>query len=166
MNGYPVGCIIRSDRTMTRTIVVGIGNPILGDDAIGLHVVKSLKKLIDDPTITIEEAHTGGMNLLDLIVGYDRAILVDAISTPEGDIGDVMVLDPMEVPSSHSANPHDVSFPEALEVARKMGGKRIPDEIVLVAINIRPSFDFFEGLSDEVTASIPIALDRLNSIVG
>ena len=44
-----------------KTIVLGIGNLILRDDGVGIHVANELKKHIDDPSITIDEAITGGM---------------------------------------------------------------------------------------------------------
>jgi len=45
-----------------RTIVLGVGNLILGDDGVGIHVVKEIKKQINNPNITIEEAITGGQS--------------------------------------------------------------------------------------------------------
>ena len=50
-----------------KTIVLGVGNPILCDDGVGVHVVNQLKKHINDPNVTLDEALTGGMNLLDMI---------------------------------------------------------------------------------------------------
>ncbi|MGA1819373.1 MAG: hydrogenase maturation protease [Thermoplasmatota archaeon] len=148
------------------TIIVGIGNPILGDDGVGIHAARKLKEVLKDRDIVIEEAYTGGMNLLDIIVGYDRAVLVDAVSVDDLGIGEVIVLeDAGAMSSAHSANPHDVSFPEALEVARKMGEKRIPEEIVLVGINIRTSLDFNDELSVEVEESVSVALEVIKEML-
>ncbi|MCU0800117.1 MAG: hydrogenase maturation protease [Candidatus Thermoplasmatota archaeon] len=150
---------------MTGTIIVGIGNPILGDDAVGIHVVRALKEKGVGPDMVIEEAYTGGMNLLDLIIGYDRAILVDSISIPEKEVGDVLVMDPRKMGSSHSANPHDVSFTEALELVQRMGAEGIPKEIALVAVNIEPSFDFSATLSPGVKGAIPKAISEINRLL-
>lgn len=165
MNGFLVGCVIRRDRTMVRTIVVGIGNPILGDDAVGIHVVRELRMDPVGKDLVIEEAYTGGLNLLDMIVGYDRAILVDSISDPKKRIGQVMVMDPAKIPSAHSTNPHDVSFPEALEMARKIEGYKIPESIKLVAINIERCVDFSTDLSEDVKKAIPKALEKVKEIL-
>ena len=62
-----------------KTIVLGIGNLILSDDGVGIHVARELKKRIKNKDITIDEAFTGGMNLLDLMIGYDKAIIIDAV---------------------------------------------------------------------------------------
>jgi hydrogenase maturation protease len=149
-----------------KTIVIGIGNPILRDDGVGIHIVKRFRELAEDLDVVIEEATTGGMNLLDLILGYERAVLVDAVSIQERDVGEVVVIDDVgSMKTAHSTNPHDTSFPEAIEVARKMGEKRIPGEIVLVGVNIRPVYEFGEGLSREVELAVPLALEELNRLV-
>ncbi len=150
---------------MTRTIVVGVGNPLLGDDGIGIVVAKEFKKEAKQLDIVIEEAYTGGMNLLDIILGYDRAILVDAVSIPSIEAGSVMVLDPMTMPSAHSTNPHDLSFPEAVEVARRTGERRVPSEIVLIAVNIIPQFDFSSELSEKVREAIPLAMLKVRDLL-
>ncbi|MGA1793565.1 MAG: hydrogenase maturation protease [Thermoplasmatota archaeon] len=148
------------------TIIVGIGNPILGDDGVGIHVARKLRPALEGKGIVIEEAFTGGLNLLDIIVGHDRAILVDSISSRELAIGEVVVVqDVSEIGSDHSANPHDVSFPEALELAGKMGETRVPKEISLVGINIRPSYDFKEGLSTEVASAVDIAAEKVRLLI-
>jgi hydrogenase maturation protease len=150
---------------MTRTIVVGIGNTILGDDAVGILVARELVPFRKELDIEIEEAYTGGLNLLDMIVGYDRAILVDSICEPKKRIGQVMVMDPAKIPSAHSTNPHDVSFPEALEMAKRIEGYKIPDEIELVAINIERCVDFSTDLSEDVRKAIPKALEKVREIL-
>ena len=150
---------------MARTIVVGVGNPILGDDAVGILVVRELKNRSKDFDIVIEEAYTGGLNLLDIIVGYDRAILVDAISLPDKKIGEVLLLDPKEIPSAHSTNPHNVSLKEALDIAARIKDWVIPERMDLVAINIKPTFDFSSELSPEVEKAIPKAICEVEKLI-
>ena len=41
-----------------KTIILGVGNQILGDDGVGIHVTKELKKHVKDPNITIDDAIT------------------------------------------------------------------------------------------------------------
>ncbi len=150
---------------MTRTIVVGVGNPILGDDAVGILVVREMKERTKELDIVIEEAYTGGMNLVDIIVGYDRAILVDAISLPDKKIGEVLFLDPRAIPSAHSTNPHNVSLKEALDLAARIKDWAIPQRIDLVAINIKPTFDFSSELSPEVEKAIPKAIREVEGLL-
>ncbi|MEA3558187.1 MAG: hydrogenase maturation protease [Candidatus Thermoplasmatota archaeon] len=145
------------------TIVVGVGNPVLGDDGVGIHVVNTLKDLPDG--VVLEEAPTGGMNLLDLIAGYDDAILVDAVIVNDMKIGEVCVLDARKMASVHSSNPHEMSFTEALDLSVKLGNDQIPENIFLVGINIEPVSEFSEELSDTVEKAVPSAREKVFEIL-
>ena len=99
-----------------KTVVLGVGNPILRDDGVGIHVVNQLKKYVSDPNVTIDEAQTGGMNLLDMIRGYDKAILIDAVKMDDERNGEVKRFLLSDFSSMHSYNPHDVTLLEALNL--------------------------------------------------
>ncbi len=143
-----------------RTVVVGVGNPILGDDGVGIHVARELKGKVD---VDVREAYTGGLNLLDLIIGYDRAVLVDAVYLEGMRAGEVKALSLDDLESAHSSNPHDATLMEAIEVSKRMGERRLPRDIVLVGIRIDPVNDFSEMLSPAVEASIP---DAVREVMG
>jgi len=85
-----------------KTIVLGVGNPILSDDGVGIHVSQQIKQRIKDPNVIVEEALTGGMNLLDLILGYDKAIIIDAVKTNGGRNGEVHRYPPPQRPFQSS----------------------------------------------------------------
>ncbi|MDI6916420.1 MAG: hydrogenase maturation protease [Thermoplasmatales archaeon] len=143
-----------------KIIVLGVGNPILRDDGVGIHVIQQLKQQVNDPDVTVDEALTGGMNLLDLILGYDKAILIDAIRIKNGETGEVKRFSLNDFSSVHSCNPHDVSFKEAVQLAEKMGEKRIPDEIVVigVVVNNMP-YIFGDQLSPRVAEAVSKAVE-------
>ena len=149
-----------------RTVVVGVGNPILGDDGVGIHIALELMKQDLPPDVDIEEASTGGLNLLDVITGYDRAIIVDAVLKEDMDLGEVGRFDMEDLGSVHSCNPHDVSFPQAIELASRMGDEDIPDEIILIGIKIEEYTTFSDKLSYEVLKSVPIALKMIKEEIG
>ena len=115
-----------------KTIVLGVGNPILGDDGVGVHVASRLKEKIKNPNVTIDDAITGGMNLLDLILGYDKAIIIDAVKSDEAKDGEVRRIPISDFSTMHSCNPHDVSLTEAIKMAEKLGEEKIPKEIVII----------------------------------
>ena len=150
-----------------KTIVLGIGNPILSDDGVGIHVANQLKQHIKDPNVTIDEALTGGMNLLDLIVGFDKAILIDAVKMKNARTGDVKRFSISDMSTAHSCNPHDVSLAEALKMAERLGENHIPREIVIVGImmNEMPC-EFGEKLSETVAAAVPKAVEIVLSELG
>ena len=149
-----------------KTIVLGVGNQILGDDGVGIHVTNVLKKQIKNPNITIDEAITGGMNLLELLLGFDKAIIIDAVKTDKGENGEVKRIPLDNFSTMHSCNPHDVSLIEAIEVARKMGENRIPKEIIVIGIMMKQiPCEFGEKLSENIATAVPKAVEMtLNEI--
>ena len=72
-----------------RTLVLGLGNPILSDDGIGCHVALALKEKLKEPEVDVLEASIAGLDFLDLLAHYDRAIIIDAIQTREGTPGQI-----------------------------------------------------------------------------
>ena len=149
-----------------KTIVLGVGNPILKDDGIGLHVIEELRKRnLNVPNVVFDTAYTGGLNLLDMIRGYDKVIMVDAITQEQSALGDVKRLSIGDAASLHSTNPHDVSLAEALSLANSLGETGLPKEIILIGVVVRPSYVFGERLSAKVRRAIPHAVRMVLSEV-
>ena len=142
-----------------KTIILGVGNQILGDDGVGVQVSNELKKFVKDPDITIDEAITGGMNLLELILDFDKAIIIDAVKIQEGKNGEVKKIPLEDFSTLHSCNPHDVSLFEAIKMAKKMGQEKIPKEIIIIGILIEKiPCEFSEKLSPEIQKAVPKAI--------
>jgi hydrogenase maturation protease len=143
-----------------KTIILGVGNLILGDDGVGVHVVNKIKKHIQDPSITVDEAITGGMNLLDLILGYDKAVIIDAVKSEKYKEGTVKRIPISDFNTMHSCNPHDVSLIEAIKMAKKLGETKIPSEIVIIGIILKEiPCEFGEKLSKDIAAAVPKAVE-------
>jgi hydrogenase maturation protease len=149
-----------------KVIILGIGNAILGDDGVGVHVAHEVKKRIQHPNIVVDEAITGGMNLLDLILGYDKAILIDAVKSDDGTPGGVKRIPIGDFNTMHSCNPHDVSLIEAIDMAKKMGETCIPDEIIVIGILLKEiPCEFGEALSHDIAVAVPKAVEMtLNEV--
>lgn len=147
-----------------KTIVLGIGNPLLGDDGVGVHVARQLRTRISQPGVTIDESYTGGMNLLDLIRGYDRAILIDTIHKKDENVGSVNRYDLSDLPTIHSCNPHDTSLSEAIMFAKQLGDDHIPTEIIIYGISLQDHCRVFtEQLSHAIQHAIPKTIDLIIS---
>ena len=144
-----------------KTMVLGVGNPILQDDSIGLHIVESLKTKITDLTVVVETAFTGGLNLLDSIQGYEKLIVVDSVKNKSKNTGDVDRFTLQEVTGIYSSNPHDVSFPEAMELARNLGMDDLPSEIIIIGVVVNHDPEFGEELSHTVREAIPKAVSLI-----
>ena len=145
-----------------KTIVIGLGNPILTDDGVGVLVAYEVSKILalqNRNDIDVTEASVGGIRLMELMVGYNRAILVDAIISSNGNspgtIQKMSLDDLMDIsPTQHSASSHDTSLTTALAMGKKLGLK-LPDDIVIFAIEVENINEFNENPTPKVAQAIP-----------
>lgn len=142
-----------------RTLVLGLGNPILTDDGVAFAIVDVLKARIDSGDVTVTQASVGGLGLLELVVGYDKAIIIDAVQTDGADPGQIHCLSPDEFRGSlRAASTHDVSFATALELGHRLR-KDVPKEIVIFAVEAADVETFGEELTPAVAESVPEAVE-------
>lgn len=152
---------------MKKTLILGLGNPILTDDGVGIHVVRALRARTLPPGVLFAEAGIGGLRVLEEIAGYERVILVDAILTPGGRPGEITLLEPRDLRTSlHSGSAHDLSFTIALELGRGLG-MEIPEDahIKVVAIQAEDVQTLGEKMTPAVEASIPRALEAVLEVL-
>jgi hydrogenase maturation protease len=149
--------------TQAETLVIGLGNPILGNDGVGWHIAHQVEAIWGDknrsPAVDFLCVSVGGLSLMEHLEGYRRAIILDAITTGSQAIGSVHS-SPLEkladLSSGHSSSAHDTSLRTAMTVGRKMGFA-LPDKIWVVTIEIEPNWEFTEGLSAATSAALPEA---------
>jgi hydrogenase maturation protease len=141
-----------------KTLVLGLGNPLLTDDSVGLRLAERLRPLLAGrPGIEVDVDYWGGLRLMERLVGYDRAIVLDAICSGAAP-GTLFRLGPADVPTEHSASAHDVNLPTALALGRQMGAKLPQDNaILLIALEAADTFSFSESLTPQVEAALPLA---------
>jgi hydrogenase maturation protease len=145
-----------------KTLIIGLGNPYLTDDGIGVKVANAIEKELKPGThkeLTIEEASVGGLRLMEAMIGFDRVILIDALITHnENKPGTIkrMTLDDLNSisPTQHSACAHDTTLVTALEMGRRLG-LDLPSEIIIYAIEVSNVMDFSEHSTPAVTMAIP-----------
>jgi hydrogenase maturation protease len=140
------------------TLVVGLGNPILGDDGVGWRVIDELDGRPHGDA-SLQQACVGGISLMEIMVGYRRAIIVDAVIDPDAPPGSVWCRPLGEVLTqlaSHLDSSHDATLPAALEAGRAMGAE-LPTDIDVVGIVIQRGDVFGEELSSVVAAAVPVA---------
>ena len=145
------------------TIVLGLGNPCLGDDAIGWRILDALEARLGPdsrPGLVFERLSLGGISLMERLAGYDRAILIDSIDAPDAKPGELRRLSLVDLPGTHANAAHDASLQDAIQLGKNLGVK-LPDEIVIYAVQIERKLEFSEVLSPEVEASIHPAVERL-----
>jgi hydrogenase maturation protease len=160
-----------------KTLVLGLGNELYGDDGVGLHIIESLKKefigeresvaVITGSSGTIEfmASNSTGLALLDLISGYDHVLIIDTIKKDHPQTGRVRLLKERDLRVVPGPSPHYVSFPQILQIGRA-AGLPVPQELTIVAIEAKKIYELGEGLTAEMKASLPAIISFIKSLLG
>lgn len=152
-----------------KTLVVGLGNPILGDDAVGWLVAEQIMRLAPDrsSSFDVECLAVGGLRLMEEMVGYDHAIVIDALTTFRDPVGKVSCF-PLEalpdMTAGHIASAHDTTLQTALDMGRKLG-YALPRRVTVVGIEAQDVLDFSEELSPPVAAAVDQAVQLVLQLV-
>lgn len=149
---------------MMKTLIIGLGNPILGDDGVGWKVAAAVQnKLQDNLPLELEFDFlcVGGLNLMERMIGYQRVMIIDAMESNRQPPGTVQFLTLDQLPQSaigHLNSSHDTTLQIALAVGRRLGAD-LPEEIFILGIEAQVTYDFSEELTPAVKAAIPTAVD-------
>ena len=150
-----------------KTLVIGLGNPILGDDGVGWKVVEAVSgqpsAVGAEQPLEFEYLSLGGLSLMERMLGYERVIIVDSMETGQSPVGSVSVFPLASLPdpmAGHSASAHDATLITALRTAEQLGAN-IPRQIDIVAIEAKNVYDFSEELSHPVAAAVPLAVEKV-----
>ncbi len=137
------------------TLVLGLGNPILADDGVGLLVAQRVHDMLPSGQETeIRKESVAGFDLLDILSGFQRVIVIDAIRTARGAPGQVYRLTPEDLPTSERlAASHEISLSTALSLGRLMDIE-MPGEVVIYAIEVEDNRTFGEACSPSVAAVV------------
>ncbi|MCP5097700.1 MAG: hydrogenase maturation protease [Chloroflexi bacterium] len=151
-----------------KTLILGVGNAILGDDGVGLQVARKLQAAMpSDAPIDVQEACCGGLALMERMVGFQHVILIDALQCEDEKPGTVFRLTLDELQSinrygqpAHLSSSHDTTLIEALNMGKAIG-LHLPQEIIIYGIVIVPVWVF----SDVLTAGVETAVPQVASAI-
>lgn len=152
---------------MNKTVVIGLGNPILSDDSVGIKVVRALKERLNGEFhIDAKEVYAGGLRLMDELVGYESAIIVDAMVTGSAAAGTVssMPLSGMRG-TKNLVCTHDTNLSTALNMG-KLLGLSLPDKVIIWGIEAADVETFSEYLTEDVEKAVPVAVEKIISYLG
>jgi len=150
-------------------LVIGLGNPILGDDGVGWIVAEQVQSQLIEwqktgrplpQPVEIDLLSLGGLSLMERLVGYRRAIIIDALTTRSQPPGAVFCLELDQLPdysTGHLSAAHDTSLQTALAVGRSLGVD-LPEQIMVVGVEAELNYEFSEQLSPPVAAAVPQAV--------
>ncbi len=141
-----------------KTLVLGIGNPILRDDRVGHFLIQILRSRISSPDITFQETSLAGLNLAESLSGFKSAVIIDAVQSG-GVPGAVYCLKPedFQIQNTYQNDPHRTGILQALELGRSLGWP-MPQDVTIVAVEAGDVNNFGDDLTPEVEKAVPVAL--------
>ncbi len=137
-------------------VIIGLGNPILGDDAVGLIVASELKRWLGD-FVDIIELCVGGLTVAESMLGYKKAIIIDALVEEDTAPGKILrlTLEDLKATPKRFIGFHDMDLATSLELVKAIDRESFPDEVVIFGITIQKPGCYQEGLSESVKAAVP-----------
>ena len=136
-----------------KTLVLGLGNVIMGDEGIGVHVVRALEKVPLPPNVECLAGGTGGFILLEPLQAAEHIIIIDATDdgNPPGTVTRTTPRFSKDYPPTLTA--HDIGVKDLLDAFYMHSGER---EVVLYAISIDPK----QPISMDLSAACTVARDE------
>jgi len=150
-----------------RAVILGVGNPVLTDDAVGLEVARRAREILGErPDIVVLESERGGLDLVDLLEGAEVAVVVDALLDPGRPAGSVVqvALDAVGA-TTHLHGAHGVDLPTALALGRRLG-TALPARVRVVGVVVKDALTLGEGLTPAVAAAVEPAARLACTLAG
>jgi len=135
-----------------RTLVLGLGNELAGDDAVGVLVARAVRKNVSGAADVVETS-ASGLALLEIFAGYDRAVVVDSVRTGRNPPGTVTELGLDEVGRVVAPSLHHAGLPELAAVAERLG-LGFPAETRVLAVEVLDPYTMGTKLSEPVASAV------------
>lgn len=151
-----------TQETDRKGLVLGLGNDILTDDAVGLFATRELGGIFQGlENVDFIETTEMGLSLLDFLEGRSWAIIVDSILTGDCEPGGIHTYDRSMFLDPQAKNPHHMGLDEILALAEETN-VGIPSDLSVVAIEVKDPFTFGEKLTPELEAALPEAVSVIS----
>ena len=119
---------------MKKILILGMGNPILSDDGVGLVMAERLRKRIKNAEVAANAMI--GLGLLEQIIGYDKVFIIDALTSPDGNIGELKIISENNgCGSLHLFSSHGLNIFDLMELGKRCG-YAVPDLVAVYGIDI------------------------------
>lgn len=144
-----------------KTLLLGLGNDILCDDAIGLRVATAAGDLLKDREhIAVALSSEMGLALLDEITGFENLMVVDAVETKNGAPGTVYELDLEDLSTLPSLSPHFLGIGEVIALGRKLG-LSVPTRVKIVAVEVQDAVTVSTTMTPPLEAAVPALAQKV-----
>lgn len=146
-------------------LVLGLGNDVLGDEGLGIKITEDIKNRRLFPEIEYRHSYTGGLDLIDLINGFDTVIIIDTTCGNDCQPGTIHHYNPEKFRETlHLSSEHDTSFLTAIATGKKLGLK-IPGKIHILAIEIIRDLFLKEKFSDNIRCQYDKILSEIINFI-
>lgn len=145
-----------------KILVLGIGNYLMGDEGIGVHVIKSISEKLFPENVSMLDGGTGGFHLLSYFQEYPKIIMIDATmdGSPAGTLKVITPKFASDFPSALSA--HDIGLKDMIESMHLLGNM---PKIYLITVSITEIKSMTTELSNEVKSSIPAIVKKIEELI-
>lgn len=142
-----------------KTAILGFGNPILTDDAVGIKIVRKLKE--ENAKLEVIETSEAGIALLDLVTGYDKLVIIDSIKNERGKPGELYKLGLEDLkPAKDFCSSHGIGIATAFKLGKRLGYK-MPKFVSIYAVEIKDNTTFSEECTEEVKQRMPSIVKQI-----
>lgn len=141
-----------------KKLVLGIGNPVLGDDAVGIIVANKVKEK-NLKNVDVETANTIDLEIINIISNYDRVFVVDAIKTGNGKAGEIHKFGSENLRQTMRHSVHSIDLSTMLKTGEKLGIKM--PEIIIYGLEVSDTDRLREGLSKDVEDTVPKIVEKI-----
>jgi hydrogenase maturation protease len=142
-----------------KTLILGFGNPILTDDAVGIRIAQELEQ--EFPDLTVVATSEAGLSLLEQVTGYDRLVIIDSIKTEKGKPGELYQLGLEDLkPRSEFSSSHGLDIATAFKLGERLG-YQMPEQVSIYAVEVKDNTTFGEKCTLEVAQSIPFIIRQI-----
>lgn len=135
-----------------KLLVLGLGNELLADDGVGLLIIRELSSEYKGQAELVE-CTVSGLALLEYFVGFDKAIVVDAIHTGRQPAGSIYELVPSDLGEVYAPSPHYTGLPEMMALAKQLE-LQFPEDIKIFAMEIADPYTIGGALTDSVRGAM------------
>jgi len=148
-----------------RILILGLGNDILTDDAIGLNAARRLRgSLAGDDRIDVRETTEMGLVLLDFIVGYRAVVIVDSIQTSQSLAGTIHEVEVTGLEQLTGRTPHFLGVGETLALGRQLG-LAMPQEVRILAVEVEDPFTLGAEMTPALQRALPAVLMQTGQVL-
>ncbi len=146
---------------MIKTLILGLGDPGFAEERMGLDVARGLHAALRDPSIDIIETPASGVDLLGVVAGYRKVVVVDCVQGDDWDVGELrrLGLEDLELVNARESE-NGAEYLATVEIPG-MGGATMPQEISVYAIEVGTGAERSTELLEMAEEAVPRLVEQI-----